>query len=52
LTFVFLKGFCSGKKVSLLFFGVDPGLSLAFAFYTFHNSLGGQPRFGRASLED
>jgi len=25
---------------------------LAFAFYAFHTSLGGQPLFGRASLED
>jgi hypothetical protein len=27
-------------------------LVLAFAFYAFHTSLGGQPLFGRASLED
>jgi hypothetical protein len=27
-------------------------LLLAFALYAFHTSLGGQPMFGRASLED
>ena len=27
-------------------------LLLAFALYAFHTSLGGQPLFGRASLED
>jgi hypothetical protein len=27
-------------------------LMLAFALYAFHTSLGGQPIFGRASLED
>jgi serine/threonine-protein kinase len=29
-----------------------PALLLAFALYAFHASLGGQPLFGRASLED
>jgi hypothetical protein len=27
-------------------------LLFALAFYAFHTSLGGQPMFGRASLED
>jgi hypothetical protein len=29
-----------------------PGIMLAFVLYAFHTSLGGQPMFGRASLED
>jgi hypothetical protein len=31
---------------------VGLALLLAFAFYSFHTSLGGQPMFGRTSLED
>jgi hypothetical protein len=31
---------------------VGLGLMLGLAVYAFHTSLGGQPLFGRASLED
>jgi hypothetical protein len=41
-----LPAWCSGIALAGL------ALMLALALYAFHTSLGGQPMFGRASLED
>ena len=50
-----LKGFPITIHVSAWYSGIGyAGLALllAMAIYGFHTSLGGQPMFGRASLED
>jgi hypothetical protein len=44
-----LRGESAAKPFLQLLWRID---QLAFALYAFHTSLGGQPLFGRASLED
>ena len=49
------SAFPTTTKLSAWYSGIGLGgvlALLAFAFYAFHTSLGGQPMFGRASLED